>query len=126
MSRPPFRIEYQSPDGRWFAPAGSADTSLMFLRGIMAERGNHSPRCAARIVRGRDGKVMEADPGGDAPEIGMVAGRPSAAQLIRAAVTALRQVPRPDPDAPSSATPDEMARVRAALFLLTSETSEIP
>ena len=122
----PFRLEYLHPDGHWFMVTGDQDSSLQYLRGILSERRYRSPRLAARIVRDRDGKVMEELPASTDPEVGPVAGWATATQLIDAAVSALRRVGRVDPGGNYGPTPEQAARVKMALLFLTAETSEIP
>lgn len=124
MTTLPFRIEYHHPDGQWFTTPGDQDTSLLYLRGYLAARREHSPRLPARIVRDRDGKVMDEDPGSDAPRVGMVAGYATAGQLIRAAVSALRQVRPVDPDDIYAPAAEEADRVKAALRVLDVATAE--
>jgi len=124
--RLPFRLEYLHPDGHWFMVTGDQDSSLQYLRGILSVLRYRSPRLAARIVRDRDGRVMEELPASTDPEVGPGIGWTTATQLIDAAVIALRRVGRVDPGGNYGPTQEQAAAVKAALLLLTHETSEIP
>lgn len=111
----PYRLEYSGPGGRWYCPTGSQDTSLHYLQGYLDAYALHSPRLAARIVRTKDGRVMREVPASSQPQIGMVAGYPTAGQCIDAARRALSagwehcSLP---------ATDEERGRIAAALGVL--------
>lgn len=89
MTTLPYRLEYAGPGGAWFCPAGSQDTSLRYLEGYADAYTERSPRLALRIVRAKDGRVMREVPASSAPQIGMIAGYPTAGQCINAARRAL-------------------------------------
>lgn len=114
----PFRLEFQHPDGRWFTLAGDQDHSMRYLEGYATAYAERSPRLAVRLVRDRDGKVLREWPASDSPEIGMVAGWPTAGQCIRAARKALTAGWESCSLEP---TDDERARIEGALRALGPE-----
>ena len=89
------------------------DHSVLYLRGLATGwTASLSPRSAVRLVRAKDGKVVETWPASDSPQIGAVAGWPTADQCIRAAKAALRQVRA------QGTTPEEIRKAATALAAL--------
>lgn len=88
---------------------------LEFCRGFLAARREMSgPRPAYRLVRVKDGRVMEALPRRDEQGVGMVAGYPTGAQMLGAARRLLSRV-RPHGEYVSQEEADIAAAALAVL-----------
>lgn len=117
MGSPLYAVEVHAPEivgdknGGW---TPIVTDSRSFCQGWFLARRDDGPRRAYRVVRCADGKVIEESAAREAPGLGMVAGWPTGAQMIRAAVRVLERVQEHG----DYVSADEADRARRALEVL--------